>query len=131
MTQRTISHMQHDRMNARPDAPSYFYYEDETWKPISNKEAADGQTEIGMGLWSLGVRHGDRIAVMSNSRYEWDMIDGGALGMGACVVSIYPTSTSDATDYILNHSGSKVVFLENTIYFVDIKRVMKMKFGVS
>ncbi|MEM8858572.1 MAG: AMP-binding protein, partial [Chloroflexota bacterium] len=113
MLPRTIAHLQHDRMTARPDTPSMYYYEDESWYPITNQEVLEAQTEIGAGLWSLGVRLSNRVAVMSSSRYEWDMIDGGALGVGACVVSIYPTSTSDATDYILNHSGSKIVFLEN------------------
>ena len=109
---RTIAHMQYDRLTKKPDAPSYYYYQDEQWKPIRNREALTQSTEMGMGLWSLGVRHADRVAVMANSRYEWDLMDGAALNIGAAVVSIYPTSTESATRYILDHSGAKVVVLE-------------------
>ncbi|MEM7114398.1 MAG: long-chain fatty acid--CoA ligase [Chloroflexota bacterium] len=113
MTRRTIAHMQHDRMTAQPDAPTYYYHKNDSWHPMTNAEVLEAAAEIGAGLWSLGVRHSDRVAVMSESRYEWDMIDASALDIGACVVSIYPTSTTDVTAYILEHSGSKVAFLEN------------------
>ena len=101
---RTIAHMQHHRMSSKPNANSFFYKQNDSWTPITNAEALRGSTEIAMGLWSLGVRHGDRISVMANSRYEWDMTDNAALNIGATVVSIYPTSTQDATTYILEHS---------------------------
>lgn len=110
---RTIAHMQYQRMSSKPTVNSFFYKENDNWTPITNAEALQGSTEISMGLWSLGVRHGDRISVMANSRYEWDLTDNAALSIGATVVSIYPTSTQDATTYILGHSGSKVAVLEN------------------
>ncbi|MEM7113398.1 MAG: long-chain fatty acid--CoA ligase [Chloroflexota bacterium] len=110
---RTIAHMQHDRMTAKPELPSFYSLNDGEWTPINNGDALQASTEIGMGLWSLGVRHSHRVAVMSDSRVEWDLVDGGGLGIGAAIVSIYPTSTADATGYILQHSGAKVAFLEN------------------
>ena len=112
-TRRTIAHMQHQRMSSKPTVNGYFYKKENIWTPVTNGEALQAATEIGMGLWSLGIRYGDRVAVMSNSRPEWDLIDNGALNIGTAVVSIYPTSTQDAVTYILNHSGSRVVFLEN------------------
>ncbi|MEM7334881.1 MAG: long-chain fatty acid--CoA ligase [Chloroflexota bacterium] len=110
---RTIAHMQTDRMSSKQSTNSYYAKKDDAWIPITNGEALKASTEMGMGLWSLGVRHKDRIAVMSNSRAEWDLMDNGSLNIGATVVSIYPTSTQDATMYILEHSGAKTAVLES------------------
>lgn len=133
-TRRTIAHMQYQRMADKPNVNSYFYKKNDSWVPITNKDALQAATEISAGLWSLGVRHGDRVAVMSQSRPEWDLIDNGALNIGAAVVSIYPTSTQDATTYIVSHSGARVVFLENSEHwhlisgelanFSDLKQVV-------
>ena len=111
-TPKTIAHMQYQRMSRNPSDDSYFFKQGEEWVPVKHKDALQNGIEIGMGLWAMGVRHHDRIAVMSATRPEWASIDNGALNMGAAVVSIYPTSTAETTAYILQNSGAKVVFLE-------------------
>lgn len=113
ISKRTIAHVQSEQMAAAPERASYFWFQDGAWVSMTNGEALEQTNELGMGLRSLGLQHGDRVAVMSDSRYEWDLADGGALGIGAVVVSIYPTSTQEQTSYILQHSGSRVLFLEN------------------
>ncbi|MEM7539703.1 MAG: AMP-binding protein, partial [Chloroflexota bacterium] len=116
---RTLTHMQHDRMTTRPDQPSFYHYEkaQEQWTAVTNSDARDISNEVGAGLWVLGVRHADRVAVMSETRHEWQLIDNGGLAIGATVVSIYPSSTADAAIYILQHSGTKVVFLEKASHW--------------
>ena len=114
---RTIAHMQHQRMSSKPNKDNLYYKKGETWTPISNNETLQGATEIAMGLWSLGIRHGDRVSVMSASRPEWALMDSAVLSIGGTVVSIYPTSTQDAVQYILDHSGSKVAILENASHW--------------
>ena len=113
ISRRTIAHLHYERMTQAPKRPAFFYPQNGEFVPMLNQDVLQAYVEIGLGLWELGVRHGDRVAVMSNSRYEWDLSDGGALGIGAAVVSIYPTSTQEQTTYILQHSGSKVAILES------------------
>ncbi|MGB0385029.1 MAG: AMP-dependent synthetase/ligase [Ardenticatenaceae bacterium] len=113
ISRRTIAHLHYERMTQAPTRPAFFYPQQGEFVPMLNKDVLQAYVEIGLGLWELGVRHGERVAVMSNSRYEWDLSDGGALGIGAAVVSIYPTSTQAQATYILQHSGSKVAILEN------------------
>ena len=69
--------------------------------------------EITCGLMELGVKSGDRVAVMSNTRPEWVWCDYGILCAAGITVCIYPTLSSNEMAYILNDSGTKIIFLEN------------------
>lgn len=68
--------------------------------------------EITCGLMELGVQPGDRVAIMSNTRPEWMWCDYGILCAAGITVCIYPTLSSQEMAYILNDSGSKILFLE-------------------
>ncbi|MEM8861621.1 MAG: long-chain fatty acid--CoA ligase [Chloroflexota bacterium] len=122
-TPKTIAHMQYERMTQNPDGDSYYVKKGEDWVPVSHQNALQGALEVAMGLWSLGVRHKDRIAVMSATRPEWEQIDNGALNMGAAVVSIYPNSTPETVAYILKNSGTKALFLENITHWQIVQQI--------
>ncbi len=113
---RTIPHLNHERVTEALDEPAFYVQVSGNWTPITNRVFQTRINEISAGLARLGVGHGDRVAVMSESRIEWAMCDVAALGLGAVVVSIYPTSTAEATAYILRHSGAKVVFAETAAH---------------
>jgi long-chain acyl-CoA synthetase len=79
-----------------------------TWKDyFQNCEAA------GLGLLALGVNKGDRVAVLSNTRFEWAALDFGILGIGAVTVPIYQSSKADEAEWILKHSEAKVLVVED------------------
>ncbi|MGE5449950.1 MAG: AMP-binding protein, partial [Methanomassiliicoccales archaeon] len=69
--------------------------------------------EITCGLMELGVKPGDRVAVMSNTRPEWVWCDYGILCAAGITVCIYPTLSSSEMSYILNDSGTKIIFVED------------------
>ena len=69
--------------------------------------------EITCGLMELGVEAGDRVAIMSNTRAEWVWCDYGILCAAGITVCIYPTLSSHEMAYILNDSGTKIIFVEN------------------
>jgi len=69
--------------------------------------------EITCGLMELGVKSGDRVAVMSNTRAEWVWCDYGILCAAGITVCIYPSLSSSEMAYILNDSGTKIIFVEN------------------
>jgi long-chain acyl-CoA synthetase len=83
-----------------------------TWNQYYERARA-----IGLGLFELGVRKGDRISLLSENRLEWLYTDMGALGIGAVVVPIYATLSNDEVEYIVNHSDSKVFIVENKLQF--------------
>ena len=63
---------------------------------------------------SLGIRFGDRVAILSWNRPEWQEADLGILSIGAISVPLYPTSASPQVGYLLAHSASRVCFVEDS-----------------
>ena len=66
-----------------------------------------------MALSDLGVRAGDRVAVLAGNRPAWLFTDLGAQGIGAVTVGIYPTNPPEEVAYVLGHSGAVVVVCED------------------
>jgi len=83
------------------------------WRSITWTEYGDRAEAIGLGLASLGVNRGDRIALCSENRPEWLCVEQGTLGIGAVSVGIYTTSAPKQIDYIVNDCMAKVYFAEN------------------
>jgi len=66
-----------------------------------------------LGLASLGIRPGDRIALLSENRPEWSIVDLAILSLGAINVPIYTTQAVEQIEYILSDSGAKAIFISN------------------
>ncbi|MBD3290228.1 AMP-binding protein, partial [candidate division KSB1 bacterium] len=64
-----------------------------------------------LGLASLGMQRGDRIALMSENRPEWVIADLGILSLGAINVPLYPTLTPKQIEYILNDSATRLIIV--------------------
>ena len=110
------------RVHKRPDTLNYKY--DGRWVPISSDEMLSRVRHIAGGLYSLGMRRGDRVAILSESRAEWTLIDGGCIFAGAIDVPIYPTLTPLQVSYILKDSGARVVVLQNEEKFLEIREIL-------
>ena len=83
------------------------------WRGWSWKEYYDTAKALGLGLHRLGIRKGDRVALLSENRLEWIAADMGIIGIGACSVPIYVTLLAQEVAYIIDNSGSKVFIAEN------------------
>ena len=83
-------------------------WEEFTWGQYERKVRA-----VALGLIRLGMKPGDRIGLISENRVEWLFSDVGILSAGGVTVALYTTSASDQIKYILEHSGAKVLFVEN------------------
>jgi len=83
----------------------------DAWKYLSGTEAIDRIKKIALGLSSLGVKAGDRIAIISENRPEWSLTDLAILSLRAVNVPIYTTQAVDQIRYILENSGAKMLFL--------------------
>ena len=79
--------------------------------------------EIAGGLASLGVETGDPVAILCGTVPEWTMADFGAFCAGAIVVPVYHTNSSEECEYVLSHSGAKVVLLEDAAQAAKIASV--------
>lgn len=80
-----------------------------SYRPILWKEFARDVEETAAGFYDLGIRKGDRVAVLSENRPEWALCDLAAMSLGAVTVPIYPTSSPSDIRHILNDSQSKAL----------------------
>ncbi|HEU5132745.1 MAG TPA: AMP-binding protein, partial [Pyrinomonadaceae bacterium] len=107
------------RDHKRPDTLNY--KSDGRWASISSDELLARARHIAAGLHAIGVQRGDRVALLSESRVEWTLTDAGSIFAGTIDVPIYATLTPPQVRYILNDSGSCVLFLPNHEKFVELK----------
>ncbi len=98
-------------------------YED-GWKSTSTKEYLEQANTVSRALLSMGVKPGDKIAVItSRNRTEWHILDIGILQIGAVSVPIYPTISAEDYQYVLTHSESIMVFVSDQEIFEKLNTV--------
>ena len=79
------------------------------WIPLSSQELYQKVAGVARVLRRWGLTKGDRLAILSENRFEWAAVDFASLLLGVVVVPIYSTLTAQQTAYILRDSGAKVV----------------------
>ncbi|MFQ5876309.1 MAG: AMP-dependent synthetase/ligase [Acidobacteriota bacterium] len=94
------------------------------WKEISTEGFVSTVRALGAGLISLGVRRGDRVAILSENRPEWTAFDHAILGIGAVNVPIYPTLHAGQVRYILDNSQSRVLILSTPAQLEKVAPVL-------
>lgn len=87
------------------------------WVNISAAEFVERVKDVALGLAALGIRPGDRIALLSENRPEWSISDFAILSLGAINVPIYTTQAVDQIEYILADSGARAMFVSNRKLF--------------
>ena len=93
------------------------------WQGATWNEYYERARAFGLGLWSLGVRKGNMVSILSENRLEWLYADMGSLGIGVCVIPVYPTLVSEEIEYIINNSESKVIVPENK---TQLKKILEI-----
>jgi long-chain acyl-CoA synthetase len=91
------------------------YKKDGVWHAISSDELRRAVEELSMGLRSLGVEKGDKVALLSENRPEWAFVDLATLCAGAVDAPIYSTLPPAQVLYILKDSEAKVAFVSNPV----------------
>lgn len=99
------------------------FVEDGRWINLSWNEVRERVIRLAGGLAKLGIRRGDRVCILSRSRYEWTLADLGCMAAGAIVVPIYESNIPDQVEYIIENCGAKMVFVENESQFQKLLTV--------
>ncbi|MDR2083973.1 MAG: long-chain fatty acid--CoA ligase [Bacteroidales bacterium] len=85
--------------------------EGKVWVTYSTTEYIDYANNVSNGLLAMGLKKGDKVAIISNSMPEWNFFDMGTMQAGIINVPIYPTISESEHIYILNHSDVEYVFI--------------------
>ena len=83
------------------------------WREYTWAEYAERASLLGRGLLELGVGVEDRVAIHAENRPAWPLFDMAVQGIGAVAVGVYPTSPAAEVAYLLEHSASKVIVVED------------------
>lgn len=84
---------------------------DNVWNYINGVEVIERVKRIAMGLAALGVKSGDRLAIISENRPEWSLVDLAILSLRAVNVPIYTTQAVEQIRFILENSGARMLFV--------------------
>ena len=76
-------------------------------------ELVTAAREIAAGLIAHGLGPGDRVAILGNTRPEWTLADFGAIFAGTTVVPVYHTNSPEECEYVLAHSGARILICED------------------
>ena len=94
------------------------------WRPVTCRQLADEVDSLAAGLICAGIAAGDRVAIMSRTRYEWMVADLAVISIGAVTVPIYETSSDTQIEWILGDSGAVAVFVESPD---QVQRIRSLK----
>ena len=96
---------------------------DGEWRPVSAKDFGFTVRALSLGLNTLGIQPGDRVAILSENRPEWAIADFASLTTGLTDVPIYPTLPGDQIAYMLRDSGSVAIFVSNRVQAEKVKEI--------
>jgi long-chain acyl-CoA synthetase len=102
-----------------------------SWRPVTAREFAAEVTRLAKGLVAAGVQPGDRVALMSRTRYEWTLIDYAVWAAGAVTVPIYETSSAEQVEWIAGDSGAVCAFVETDAHRATFEEVRDRLPGLS
>ncbi|MDH6678180.1 long-chain acyl-CoA synthetase [Rhodococcus sp. LBL1] len=94
-----------------------------SWTDVTAREFADQVTAVAKGLIARGIQPGDRVALMSATRYEWSLIDYAIWSAGAVTVPIYETSSAEQVRWILEDSSAVGFVVETAQHSATVAEV--------
>lgn len=97
---------------------------DGEWRKTSTQEYIEKANAISRGLLKLGIQAGDKIAMISNNRSEWNICDIGVQQVGAISVPVYPTISADDYEYIFNDADVKLCIVSDEELYHKVNSII-------
>ncbi len=111
----TLTHGKANALNHKVDGE---------WQNTSAETFVERVRNAALGLAALGIKRGDRVALLSENRPEWSIVDLAILSLGAINVPIYTTQAVDQVRYILTDSGARALFISNRRLYKHVHRAL-------
>src|SRR5918999_769157 len=103
--------------------PAQRYRSGDDWVDVSYEEFGVVVREVALGLVDLGIEPGDKVSILAHTRAEWSQACFGILTAGGILVTIYQTNSPSECQYVLEHSDSSAIFVEDGEQLQKIREV--------
>jgi len=110
---------------ARPAAEVLRFKQEKKWTGMTAQELQQRVRNVALGLYGLGIRKGDRVAMLAESGPLWSISDYAILSSGAVNVPIYPTQPASQVEYILRESEPKLLFISTERQMKRVESALK------
>jgi long-chain acyl-CoA synthetase len=100
------------------------------WRDVTARQFRDEVAALAKGFMAAGIGEGDRVALLSRTRYEWTLVDYALWAAGAVPVPVYETSSPEQVEWILNDSGALAIVAETPAHLEAIGDVLRRQPGV-
>jgi long-chain acyl-CoA synthetase len=104
-------------------APALRHKVGDEWKDISYSELGQTVKEVALGLIDLGLLPSEKVSILAHTRPEWTYACFGILSAGGTLVTIYQTNSPEECQYVLHHSDSRAVFVEDAEQLAKIREI--------
>src|SRR5918998_282992 len=105
------------------DAPAQRFKVGDEWRDSSYAELGESVKEVALSLIDLGIQPAEKISILAHTRPEWTEACFGILTAGATLVTIYQTNSPEECQYVLHHSDSRAVFVEDAEQLAKIREI--------
>ena len=122
---RTLIELLKNAAAARPHEDVLRFREDKAWTGLTGERLLDRVRNVALGLYNLGARKGDRVAMLAESGPLWTISDYAILSNGAVNVPIYPTQPVHQVEYILRESEPKLLFISTSRQMRRVDEALK------
>lgn len=106
-----------------PEVPIYSYKRNDEWINLYSKDYIDLINTVSKGLIAIGIQANDKVGLISENRYEWNVLDFAIQQIGAVVVAVYPNIADNDYVHIFNHAEVRVTFISNKSLFDRISAI--------
>lgn len=106
-----------------PTSKAISYKKNGEWRSFNSTELKDHSDTYALALYQSGIKKGDKIAIISNNRPEWNFCDNGIQKAGGINVPIYPTSSLADFKFIMNDAQIKIVFVSDKSLFDKVHQI--------
>jgi long-chain acyl-CoA synthetase len=118
-----LTHAPFTRAAEQPGRVVFRRQDGSVWRDVTAAEFRDEIVRIAKGLIAAGIEPGDRVALLSRTRYEWTLIDYAIWAAGGVTVPVYETSSVEQIEWIVSDSGAKAAFAEAEGHVAKVESV--------
>jgi len=127
----TVHEMYRHLWETRTDGPAYFLKKDGGgYQPVPWSVFGEKIRSFAAGLVSLGMEHRDPVTILGLTREEWDIADKAVMSAGGVSVGCYHSNTAPQVQHVVDHSGSRILILENRDQWEKVAKIRDQIPGV-